>query len=121
MKTSHRYRRACEVLIRVKLNVLEKLVLPVVTMIPMSASASVTGMGAIPLICTSQSISGVMTSLSGPATMQVMVKLLPAVGIPGIETSILNRLASSAVDRKKFITQTCINEQFLSNVCTEKY
>ena len=92
---THRYRRACEVLIRVKLNVLEKFaisvgtVFPLVT-IPMSASAAATGTRLIPLICTSQSICGVIASLSGPVTMQVMVKLSPAVGIPGIDMAELN-------------------------------
>ena len=96
----HTYCRACVVLIEVKLSVLEKLALPVITTspmvtIPMPASAFVTGTEFIPLITTSQSSCGVITSLSGPMTMQVSVKLSPAVGIPGIDMLELNAVASS--------------------------
>ena len=68
---------------------------PMVTT-PMSPSACVTGLGLAPLISTSQSSCGVIASLSGPVTMQVMVKLSPAIGIPGIDTAELNKLSSSA-------------------------
>ena len=96
MKMLQRYRRACEVLIEVKLSVLEKVALSVVTVfpmvtVPMSASANVTSTGLFPLISTSQDSCRVIASLSGPVTMQVMVKLSPAVGIPGIDMVELNR------------------------------
>ena len=93
MKTPHTNRRACELLIRVKLSVVEKLVLPVATVspmvgTPMSSTANVTSTGDIRLICTSHFSCGAIASLSGPVTLQVMVKLSPAVGIPGIEVLI---------------------------------
>ena len=108
----HRNRRACEVLIWVKLSVLEKFVLPVRTVFPMvgtpmSVSADVTSTGDIPLICTSHVSRGVITSLSGPVTMQVMVKLSPAVGIPGIEIILWKLFSSSAANFKT----TCIHYQ----------
>ena len=105
MKTSHRYRRACEVLIRVKLRVFEKLALPIATVsptvgTPMSSTANVISFGDISLICTSHFSCGVIASLSGPLTMQVMVKLSPAVGIPGIEVIIVKSSSLSAANFK---------------------
>ena len=71
------------------LSVLEKVALPVTTMSPIVTlptlfSANVTGIDIV-FISTSQDSSGMGTSLSGPVKMQVMVKLSPAVGVPGID------------------------------------
>ena len=107
------YFRACDVRILVKLNVLEKLTLPMIAMSPtatkpISASASVTGTELVSLISTSQSICGVSTSLFGPVTMQVMVKLSPAMGIPGTDIAELNRLFLSTVNEVNSSQLTCI-------------
>ena len=91
IKALHEYRRACEVLIEVKLSDIENPSLPVATVSPMvtplrkAAPASVTSTGSAPSISTSHVSVGMMTSLSGPVTWQVMAKLSPAVGIPCID------------------------------------
>ena len=64
--------------------------------LPMSTLASVTDTG-IPAISTRQDRCGVRTSLFGPVTLQVIVKLSPAVGVPGINMSERNRSPGSAV------------------------
>ena len=114
-KTLHEYRRACEVLIAVNVSVLKKVALPFITgspMVtrPMVATANVTGIGAFPLISTCQVSTGMRTNLSGPVTLQLIVKLSPAVGIPGKGISRSKSPPwSSTISKQHCCHKECIN------------
>ena len=115
-ETLQQYCRACDVLIEVNFSILEKLELavpttsPMVTL-PMIASAIERGISAVAFTTTSHNSSGETASLSGPVTRHVMLKLSPAMGIPGIDMTELNRSSSSPVyERNKlWITYTHVH------------
>ena len=84
-------------------SVVEYVASPVTIVLTLIASSTGIGDGDMPFVSTCQDSCGIGTSLSGPVTLQVMLKFSPAVGTPGMVMSTVNRKSTSSMNQNGIV------------------